>query len=885
MNIEWFILLLTTVATCEGALSTLLQRICYNERPALDAPVYSPGTENLSYEKCGLWDGNGDMPWTVIITIEGQDWNTSAGWIPDDLKSFQEFYGFLITEETVLVFRNPMDIEIIENYRLYAGPCDSGSNEGNCKFGRGLLNQKVQSRNVVGDALEVWKIENVTITQYLKPICLWNSNNLQDSSYDSFVFTQADRKLKTATLLPRAPLARCSMDWKRGRIRNRYTVYRILPKLDNMQSTDYKDSEFGAKESYEGCGKVDWERRGGRQRRDGLPIPYVHHGTNAPIEENPWHVSLTINMPTTDTLYDACGGTLVSKRVIVTAAHCMYGPTGTRYEPEWLEITLGMYDVRDNTENGRQIVQAASVVIHPGYNNDRKDWQHDLALIILDEKGNNSIQLSDRVKPVCLWNSDYDFDKIVGKDGKVTGFGLTKDYLQATILQKAFLRIVSHNECFFSNKRFFSKHLRPTQNFCAGYPLTGTNVCVGDSGGGLLIGDATSISDKRFYLRGVVSFGPSRTMEINNDTKHVCNTNQFSLFVDITSYIEWIVQNSPDISLRHGIGLNGMKKIVALMAPIPKLATKIEFGAEESYEGCGKVTWTRRRGRRRRDDLPISLMHHGTNAPIEENPWHVSLTINFPTTDPLFDICGGTLVSKRVIVTAAHCMFSPTTGTRYEMEWLEITLGMYDVGDNTENGRQIVQAASVVIHPKYNNDRKDFQHDLALIILDEHGNNSIHLSDRVRPACLWNSDYDIEKIAGQDGKVVGFGLTANYSQATILQKAFIRIESHNECFFSNKRFFSKHLRPTQNFCAGFPHNGTNVCGGDSGGGLLIANGTSISDKRFYLRGVVSFGPSRMGKIDNVDQRVCDTNQFSLFVDITRYIKWIVQNSPDISLRR
>ncbi|XP_065335649.1 uncharacterized protein LOC135936674 isoform X7 [Cloeon dipterum] len=614
MNTKWFILLLTIVSTCEGSQQDKMPaRNCQNygkRRPALDAPVYSPGTENLSSEKCGQWDGNGDVPWSVIISFEGRDQVGFKLWFPDYWMRSLEMSGFLVTEKAILVFHNETTTRNIENYRLYAGPCDSGSNEENCRIGRGLLNQKVQSREIVVGDLEVWKIEKVTLTQHLKPICLWSRNNLKDFSFDTFVFTQADIKLKNTTLLnhqecfrdskisqylcQKMNLLMCShfedtgmllimkdsnryyLRATRTRLRTEWVdvwhgdwrteiilwtdilndIKEIVPKLDDVTLLPKipklaKKLEFGAKESYEGCGKVDWERRGGRQKRDDLAMPYLHHGTNASIEENPWHVSLTINLPTTDPLYDACGGTLVSKRVVVTAAHCMYGPTGTRYEPEWLEITLGMYDVRNNTENGRQIVQAASVVIHPGYNNDRKDWQHDLALIILDEHGNKSIHLSERVKPVCLWNSDYDFDKIVGKDGKVVGFGLTANYSQAKILQKAFLRIVSHNECFFSNKRFFSKHLRPTQNFCAGFPHNGTNVCGGDSGGGLLIANGTSISDKRFYLRGVVSFGPSRMGKIDNVDQRVCDTNQFSLFVDITRYIKWIVQNSPDISLRR----------------------------------------------------------------------------------------------------------------------------------------------------------------------------------------------------------------------------------------------------------------------------------------------------------------------------------------------
>ena len=52
----------------------------------------------------------------------------------------------------------------------------------------------------------------------------------------------------------------------------------------------------------------------------------------------------------------------------------------------------------------------------------------------------------------------------------------------------------------------------------------------------------------------------------------------------------------------------------------------------------------------------------GTNRTIFNNPWHVGIyqTVNG---SPVY-ICGGTLISKSVIVTAAHCLIKQDDSTK-----------------------------------------------------------------------------------------------------------------------------------------------------------------------------------------------------------------------------
>ncbi|CAB3376978.1 Hypothetical predicted protein [Cloeon dipterum] len=124
------------------------------------------------------------------------------------------------------------------------------------------------------------------------------------------------------------------------------------------------------------------------------------------------------------------------------------------------------------------------------------------------------------------------------------GFGILDDYSLPDSLQEARLPIRSNKECFSSDRSFFGKYLRPGDNFCAGY-TNGTSACVGDSGGGLSVEKGG-----RWFIRGIVSFGRARRVNFNGSVQTVCNPNSYSFFADVASYLNWIVQNTPDIFIK-----------------------------------------------------------------------------------------------------------------------------------------------------------------------------------------------------------------------------------------------------------------------------------------------------------------------------------------------
>lgn len=90
------------------------------------------------------------------------------------------------------------------------------------------------------------------------------------------------------------------------------------------------------------------------------------------------------------------------------------------------------------------------------------------------------------------------------------------------------------------------------------------------------------------------------------------------------------------------------------------------------------------------------------------------------------------------------------------------------------------------------------------------------------------------------------------------------VVTHETCIWSNRDFFSK-VTSDKSFCAGF-RNGTTLCGGDSGGGMVFKQGG-----QYYLRGIVSVS------IALQNSRKCDPHHYVVFADVAKYSNWVNNN--------
>ncbi|XP_065347524.1 chymotrypsinogen A-like [Cloeon dipterum] len=288
--------------------------------------------------------------------------------------------------------------------------------------------------------------------------------------------------------------------------------------------------------SFPNCGMKPTSTRTKREIDDSSeelpPNRNIIGGNMAQRGYHPWNVYIE-----NEETGEACGGTLISPTVILTAAHCIYGS-----KAEDFIVSVGMYDKsKRRAADGVQTRLPSRLLTHPKY--DSTSYTSDIGLMILQPK----IKITGHVRPICLWNVDSDpkLKRVAGTEAMAVGFGLADNYTLPDELQQVRLPIRTHRECFLSKRKFFGKYLRPGNNFCAGY-TNGTSTCNGDSGGSLSVE-----KDSRWFIRGIVSIGMSKRVKFNGEETLLCHPDQYSLFADVASFMDWIVENTPEISFRN----------------------------------------------------------------------------------------------------------------------------------------------------------------------------------------------------------------------------------------------------------------------------------------------------------------------------------------------
>ncbi|KAJ9575282.1 hypothetical protein L9F63_025765 [Diploptera punctata] len=191
---------------------------------------------------------------------------------------------------------------------------------------------------------------------------------------------------------------------------------------------------------------------------------------------------------------------------------------------------------------------------------------------------------------------------------------------------------------------------------------------------------------------------------------------------------------------------------------------------------------------------------------------------------------------------------------------LTVILGKYYADyERNDNLTQIKTIKEIVMLAAYQDKTGNYGSDLAVLILS----SRVEFSAAVRPVCIdWELDYiDQDLSQGSVGTVAGWGVNENDTFSDKLYKVQLPVVPDQTCITQQSRDFKKYITYTT-FCAGY-NNGTGVCNGDSGGGLMFShNGT------WTLQGVVSVSPRRRGT------SFCDPTKYTIFTKVAMYAKWI-----------
>ncbi|MDX1804925.1 MAG: serine protease, partial [Alcanivorax sp.] len=230
--------------------------------------------------------------------------------------------------------------------------------------------------------------------------------------------------------------------------------------------------------------------------------PRIVGGQTAPDSRWPWMTEVTVLDPANTNQFELCGGSQISPRWIVTAAHCLRRQDGSDAAPSDVHVFIGDSSYHNDVNNG---IPAQAILIHPSYNQPAVNGEnHDLALIQIASHSQT------------LWPSLADDNQLntletgdmAQLDEAVTALGWGDDASGnvASTLQEVQLDYVPRTRCqmlspFTINQYMVcAAELNPTAT-----QTDGQDTCFGDSGGPLFIG-----RDRAPWLVGLTSFGASK---------------------------------------------------------------------------------------------------------------------------------------------------------------------------------------------------------------------------------------------------------------------------------------------------------------------------------------------------------------------------------------